>query len=75
MVRRERASNWCLGEVQVASGVGARLIRTFRRSLVGPYASSIQPRLDIAASPYPAPGMLGIALDRSVLALGILRPV
>ena len=55
--------------------MGTRVIRASRRSPVRPDAGSTQPRLNIAASPYPTPGVLGIALGRSVLAFGILRPI
>jgi hypothetical protein len=35
----------------------------------------IKPRLNIAARPYPAPGMLRIALGPGIFALRILGPV
>jgi hypothetical protein len=46
-----------------------RVIRTIRRTPVGPDASSIQLRLDVAARPYPAPRVLCIALDPCIFAL------
>src|ERR1700687_1127950 len=54
--------------------MSVRVIRTVGRATVRLDARTIQPRLDVAARPYPAPGMLRIARGSSVLALGILRP-
>src|SRR5712671_5915253 len=51
------------------------IVRAIPRATVRPNASSIQPRLNIAARPHTAPGMFGVALRRAVLALRILRPV
>jgi hypothetical protein len=55
--------------------MGIRVIRAIRLPSVRPDAGPIQPRLDVAARPYPAPCVLRIALGRSVLTFGILRPV
>jgi hypothetical protein len=46
-----------------------RIIRTAAGRPACSDARTIQPRLDVAARPYPAPGMLRIALGSSVLAL------
>src|SRR6266481_6840388 len=55
--------------------MGTRFIRAIRLPSVRPDTGSIEPWFNIAARPYPAPGVLGIALGRSVLAFGILRPI
>jgi hypothetical protein len=52
-----------------------RIVRTVARSSALPDASTKQPRLNVAASPYPLPAMLSVTLRPIVLALGILGPI
>jgi hypothetical protein len=51
------------------------IVRTGFRLAALPDAGAKQPRLDVAAFPYPVARMLGIALRPIVFALRILRPV
>jgi hypothetical protein len=50
-------------------------IGTVARPSAASYARAEQPRLNVAAFPYPLPAMLSVTLRPIVPALGILGPI
>ena len=52
-----------------------RVIPTSGRSATGSDADAVQPRLNVAARPYAAPGKFGLMLNRAVHAFRVIRPI
>lgn len=57
------------------SGTSIGVVRAISRSTTSPNAPPVQPRLDVAARPHSAIGLLGILLRCAIPAARILRPI
>jgi hypothetical protein len=55
--------------------MGVRVVGTISRPSAGSNADTVQPRLDVAAFPYSAAGLLSFELNCSVFAVRIIGPV
>ena len=55
--------------------MSVRIVRTIGGPPTGTDADPVQPRLDVAALPYSAPCLLGFALNATVPAPRVLRPI